>query len=103
MLVHANQAEMIRRVCVEHLRAYPLPPLQREVVLVQSNGIAQWLAGDLSVRALSGHHHLAGALLLLRSNSRFGVIKWSTEFPMVSRSWRASARRFIPASIQHPD
>ena len=54
VLVHSDQPEAIRALMVEHLRAYPLPPLQREVVLVQSNGIAQWLKLALAADAEAG-------------------------------------------------
>jgi exodeoxyribonuclease V gamma subunit len=43
MLVHGNQAEALRDLLVQWMRRYPLAPLENEVVLVQSNGIAQWL------------------------------------------------------------
>lgn len=43
MLVHGNQPEALRDLLVEWMRRTPLAPLEREVLLVQSNGIAQWL------------------------------------------------------------
>src|SRR5690554_3277225 len=43
MLVHGNRAEALRDVLVAWMRHQPLAPLEDEVVLVQSNGIAQWL------------------------------------------------------------
>lgn len=43
MVVHANQLEALRELAVAWMRRYPLAPLENEVILVQSNGIAQWL------------------------------------------------------------
>ncbi len=43
MLVHGNQPEMLRELVVEWMKRYPLAPLENEIILVQSNGIAQWL------------------------------------------------------------
>jgi len=43
MVVHGNRMQDLRAVAVEWLRRYPLAPLEDEVILVQSNGIAQWL------------------------------------------------------------
>lgn len=43
MLIHGNRAEALRDVLVAWIQTYPLAPLEDEVVLVQSNGIAQWL------------------------------------------------------------
>lgn len=43
MLVHGNQPETLRDLAVSWMQRYPLAPLENDVVLVQSNGIAQWL------------------------------------------------------------
>ncbi|MFP4683813.1 MAG: exodeoxyribonuclease V subunit gamma [Ectothiorhodospira sp.] len=43
MAVHGNRLEDLRAVAVEWMRRHPLAPLENEVILVQSNGIAQWL------------------------------------------------------------
>jgi exodeoxyribonuclease V gamma subunit len=43
MVVHGNRLEELRELVVEWMRLHPLAPLENEVVLVQSNGIAQWL------------------------------------------------------------
>lgn len=43
IVIHGNQLEQLRELAVQWMRAYPLRPLENEVLLVQSNGIAQWL------------------------------------------------------------
>ena len=43
MVVHANRLEDLRGLAVEWMRRQPLGPLENETILVQSNGIAQWL------------------------------------------------------------
>ncbi|MGM0413151.1 MAG: exodeoxyribonuclease V subunit gamma [Pseudomonadota bacterium] len=43
MVVHGNRMETLRGLAVEWLRRHPLGPLENETLLVQSNGIAQWL------------------------------------------------------------
>ncbi len=43
MVVHGNRLETLRELAVEWMRRHPLAPLENELVLVQSNGIAQWL------------------------------------------------------------
>ncbi|HYQ38666.1 MAG TPA: exodeoxyribonuclease V subunit gamma, partial [Pseudomonas sp.] len=43
MVVHGNRLEELRELTVAWMRRHPLAPLENEVVLVQSNGIAQWL------------------------------------------------------------
>ncbi|MFN3580847.1 MAG: exodeoxyribonuclease V subunit gamma [Pseudomonas sp.] len=43
MIIHGNRLEALRELVVGWTRQHPLHPLENEVVLVQSNGIAQWL------------------------------------------------------------
>jgi exodeoxyribonuclease V gamma subunit len=43
MVLQSNRLEQLRQVTVTWLGRNPLTPLENEVVLVQSNGIAQWL------------------------------------------------------------
>lgn len=43
MVVHGNRLEELRDLAVAWMQRHPLAPLEDEVVLVQSNGIAQWL------------------------------------------------------------
>ncbi|MCK8514967.1 exodeoxyribonuclease V subunit gamma [Methylonatrum kenyense] len=42
-VLHGNRLESLRTLVVDWLRAHPLAPLESETVLVQSNGMAQWL------------------------------------------------------------
>ena len=43
MVVHGNRLDELRSLVVSWMRRYPLAPLEDEIALVQSNGIAQWL------------------------------------------------------------
>ncbi len=43
MMIHGNRMESLRELVVQWLKAHPLAPLENEVFLVQSNGMAQWL------------------------------------------------------------
>ncbi|WP_347338142.1 exodeoxyribonuclease V subunit gamma [Chromatium okenii] len=43
MLIQGNRLENLCELLVAWLKRHPLPPLENDVVLVQSNGIAQWL------------------------------------------------------------
>ena len=43
MIVHGNRLDELRGLVVGWMRRYPLRPLESEIALVQSNGIAQWL------------------------------------------------------------
>lgn len=54
MVVHGNHLEDLRELAVEWMRRHPLAPLENEVVLVQSNGIAQWLKLALAAQDSCG-------------------------------------------------
>ncbi|MDR1890482.1 MAG: exodeoxyribonuclease V subunit gamma [Zoogloeaceae bacterium] len=43
IVLHGNRLEDLRDVAVAWMRRHPLAPLENEVLLAQSNGIAQWL------------------------------------------------------------
>ncbi|WP_367116988.1 exodeoxyribonuclease V subunit gamma, partial [Mesorhizobium sp.] len=42
MVVHGNRLDELRSLVISLMRRYPLAPLENEIALVQSNGIAQW-------------------------------------------------------------
>ncbi|MEQ1531007.1 MAG: exodeoxyribonuclease V subunit gamma, partial [Methylococcales bacterium] len=42
-IIHSNHLENLRELVVTWLQLNPLKPLENEIVLVQSNGMAQWL------------------------------------------------------------
>jgi exodeoxyribonuclease V gamma subunit len=43
LILHGNQMELLREAVFDWLRANPLGPLEEEIILVQSNGVAEWL------------------------------------------------------------
>ena len=43
LILHGNQMELLRAAVFDWLRNHPLGPLEEEIVLVQSNGVAEWL------------------------------------------------------------
>ncbi|WP_347906129.1 exodeoxyribonuclease V subunit gamma [Pseudomonas purpurea] len=58
MVVHGNRLDELRSLVVSWMRRYPLAPLENEIVLVQSNGIAQWL--KLALAEDSEDHDMGG-------------------------------------------
>ncbi len=42
-ILHANRLEDLRRLAIGWIRSHPLEPLENELFIVQSNGMAQWL------------------------------------------------------------
>lgn len=54
MVLHGNRLEDLRSLVVDWMQANPLHPLENEVFLVQSNGIAQWLKLALAEPSAGG-------------------------------------------------
>jgi exodeoxyribonuclease V gamma subunit len=51
LVLHGNRAELLAEAVFEWLRRQPLQPLEEEVVLVQSNGVAEWLKTTLATHS----------------------------------------------------
>ena len=60
-LIHGNRAEALRDLLVAWMKAHPLAPLETETVLVQSNGVAQWLKLALAANQADGGCGIAAA------------------------------------------
>ena len=75
LLVHGNRPELLRDLVVAWMKRYPLAPLENEVILVQSNGIAQWLKLALAADAAGEGEEAGGcgiaAALEISLPSRF--------------------------------
>jgi exodeoxyribonuclease V gamma subunit len=62
MVVHGNHPETLRDLVRDWMRRHPLAPLEDECILVQSNGVAQWLRLALAQDSAQGGHGIAAAL-----------------------------------------
>jgi len=54
MVLHGNRLEDLRDLLIQYVRAHPLPPLEPEVVLLQSHGMKHWLEQALADDAALG-------------------------------------------------
>lgn len=114
MVLQSNRLENLRRVTVEWLRRYPLNPLENEVLLVQSNGISQWLklalAADVDTPdpmdagcgiaaaidiSLPGRFHWAAYRAVL------GDLPETSPFDKPLLSWRLL--RLLPSLLNEPE
>ena len=43
LILHGNHLELLRSAVFDWMRSHPLGPLEEEIILVQSNGVAEWL------------------------------------------------------------
>jgi exodeoxyribonuclease V gamma subunit len=62
MVIHGNRLEALRGLAVEWMKRHPLGPLENETILVQSNGISQWLTLALARDQSEGGAGIAAAL-----------------------------------------
>ena len=62
MVVHGNHPETLRDLVRDWMRRHPLAPLEDECILVQSNGVAQWLRLALAQDPAQGGYGIAAAL-----------------------------------------
>ncbi|WP_404418760.1 exodeoxyribonuclease V subunit gamma [Marinospirillum sp.] len=62
MILQGNRLEELRELMVQWLIKHPLKPLENESILVQSNGIAQWLKMALAADREDGGCGIAAAL-----------------------------------------
>ncbi|MDI5932809.1 exodeoxyribonuclease V subunit gamma [Halomonas kalidii] len=62
MVIHGNRLEDLRGLAVEWMCRHPLEPLENETILVQSNGIGQWLKLALAEDPANGGAGIAAAL-----------------------------------------
>ncbi|RUO36808.1 exodeoxyribonuclease V subunit gamma [Aliidiomarina shirensis] len=88
MVLHGNQLENLRDVLVQWMAEHPISPLGEEQVLVQSNGIAQWLKMALAGTA-NGHPGVAAGVRVELPNQ------------FVWRLYRLLLGQDIPASLPY--
>lgn len=62
IVLHSNRMEVLRDTLVHWLTAYPLNPLEIDIIAVQSNGIAQWLRSTLARGSQGDGPGIAAAL-----------------------------------------
>ncbi|MEW9573044.1 exodeoxyribonuclease V subunit gamma [Rhodanobacter sp. Si-c] len=111
MVVHGNQLEDLRDLLVAWLARTPLAPLEDELMLVQSNGIAQWLklalarpreAGGMGISA-AVEMQLPGSFLWRAYRAVLGrdAVPADSPFDKSRLAWRLM--RLLPAQLGHED
>ncbi|MEY4906288.1 MAG: exodeoxyribonuclease subunit gamma [Pseudomonadota bacterium] len=51
LVLHGNRLELLQEAVFAWLERHPLDPLEQDVLLVQSNGIAEWMKMSLALRS----------------------------------------------------
>ncbi len=114
MLVHGNHPEQLRELVVTWMRRYPVAPLERETVLVQSNGVAQWLRLGLAAdpgAGLDGGCGIAAAIefvlpstflwRIYRAVLGRGEVPETSAFDKSLLTWRLM--RLLPVLLKNPE
>lgn len=114
MLVHGNHPEHLRDLLVAWVRRYPVAPLESETLLVQSNGVAQWLrlalAADVADEGAGGCGIAAGIRFSLPSAFLWQVyravlgreqVPETSPFDKSLLLWRLM--RLLPELLELPD
>lgn len=94
MVLQGNHLEDLREVAVQWLAEHPLKPLEDECILVQSNGIAQWLKMALATNqqgngiAAAVNVQLPGRFIWQAYRSVFDDLPKSSPFDKTPLGWR---------------
>jgi exodeoxyribonuclease V gamma subunit len=110
MVVHGNHPETLRDLVRDWMRRHPLGPLEDECILVQSNGVAQWLRLSLAQDPARGGHGIAAALQMQLPMrfvwQAYRAVLGAEAVPRTSAldaeplTWRLM--RLLPALLQEP-
>ncbi|MFD2190978.1 exodeoxyribonuclease V subunit gamma [Pistricoccus aurantiacus] len=111
MVIHGNRLEDLRNLAVTWMRCHPLAPLENETILVQSNGISQWLKLALAQDEAQGGCGIAASLELVLP-ARFlwqayrallgeETVPATSPFDKSRLVWRLM--RLLPAWLKEPD
>ena len=110
MVIHGNRQEDLRDLLTAWLQRTPLQPLENEIMLVQSNGIAQWLklalarpieAGGLGISAALDMQ-LPGRFLRTAYRAALGgaTVPGASPFDKSRLVWRLL--RLLPQQLNEP-
>lgn len=75
MIIQSHRLESLRDLCLQWLASQPVGPMEEEVFLVQSNGIAQWLQMAMASRAGQGWGIAFGVRMLLPARFQWSAYR----------------------------
>ncbi|MFN3792677.1 exodeoxyribonuclease V subunit gamma [Massilia sp.] len=105
LILHGNQMELLRSAMFDWLRAHPLGPLEQETILVQSNGVAEWLkialAEEMGVCAAT-RVALPARFLWEAYRGMLGRERVPTRAPFDKDPLTWRLMRLLPALVQDP-
>lgn len=103
IVLHGNRLELLRDAVLDWLRQNPLDPLEPELMLVQSNGVAEWLKIALAERAgvCAATEAMLPARFLWQAYRRMlGKLPQRSPLDKAALTWRLMRR--LPALCGRP-
>lgn len=105
LTLHSHRAERLAETVLAWLAANPLAPLEEEVILVQSNGMAEWLKMTLAQRAgvcAATRVELPGRFMWRTYRQVLGADAVSSHIPLdkTGLTWRLM--RLLPTLLAEP-
>ncbi|MBC3864171.1 exodeoxyribonuclease V subunit gamma [Undibacterium jejuense] len=106
IILHGNQLELLQEAVFDWIKRYPLNPLEKDIFLVQSNGVAEWLKIALAENAgicAANRIELPGRFLWMVYRSMLGrsEIPSSSFLDKSPLTWRLM--RLIPELLGDTD
>jgi exodeoxyribonuclease V gamma subunit len=106
-VIHANHLETLTELTVQWLKEHPLAPLEDDIFLVQSNGMAQWLkirlaADDACGISAAQRFQMPARFLWAAYRSVLGAaaVPLTSPFDKSRLVWRLM--RLLPARLSEP-
>ena len=105
LVLHAQRSEMLAETVIAWLQAHPLDPLEQDILLVQSNGMAEWLKMTLAQRAgvcAATRVELPGRFMWRTYRQVLGTDAVSAHIPLdkTGLTWRLM--RLLPMLLGEP-
>ena len=105
LVLHGNRAELLGDALIEWIASHPLAPLEEEVFLVQSNGVAEWLKMSIAARrgvCAATKVELPARFLWRAYRQVLGreAVPATSGFDKLPLTWRLMQR--LPALLQDP-
>lgn len=105
LVLHSNRAEWLADAVFEWIDRHPLQPLEEEVFLVQSNGVAEWLKMALATHSgvcAAARVELPGRFLWRAYRQVLGrdAVPAQSVLDKLSMTWRLMG--LLPTVIQQP-
>lgn len=109
VVLHSHHLEQLRDVLVHLMRQQPLPPLENDIVLVQSNGMAQWLQAALAADPPAGLGVCAAVEMMFPARFQWqlyrqvlGEAAVPRQSPLAKSQLRWRLLRLLPDVLEQP-